>query len=72
MKIILNGFLIVVLLLFSAVVSAQPPVPCNGPDCPPPPPFLPIDNGLIILLLVGVSFGIYSIHKYKLKTKASI
>lgn len=73
MKIILNKFLIVVLFLFSAVVNAQDlPVPCTGPNCPPVAPDLPIDDNLIILLLIGILFGIYSIHKYKIKTKASM
>jgi len=70
MKIILNKFLIVVLFLFGAVVNAQPP--CPGGDCPPVGPELPIDDNLIILLILGISFGIYSIHRYKIKTKASM
>jgi len=72
MKIILNKFLIVVLFLFSAVLIAQDDPPCPGGPCPPVGPELPIDDNLIILLILGISFGIYSIHRYKIKTKASM
>lgn len=61
-----------VLVLFSTIVNAQPGPPCTGPNCPPGPPELPIDDNLIILLLLGISFGMYSIYKYKIKTKASM
>lgn len=68
MKILINKFLIVVLFFFSAIVNAQPPCP----GCPPGPPDVPIDDNLIVLLLIGLSFGVYTIYKYKLKTKASV
>ncbi|MDR7209685.1 hypothetical protein [Flavobacterium piscis] len=69
MKIMANKFLIIVVFLLSTVVNAQDP-PC--PSCPPGPPELPIDDNLVILLIVGASFGMYAIYKYKLKTKASM
>ena len=43
---------IVLLLLFPLITMAQ------GPPPPPPPPGLPIDSGIVYLLLLGVAFGI--------------
>ena len=44
---------IVLLLLFPLITIAQ-----GGPPAPPPPPGLPIDSGIVYLLLLGVAFGI--------------
>jgi len=43
---------IVLLLLFPLITIAQ-----GGPPAPPPPG-LPIDSGIVYLLLLGVAFGI--------------
>ena len=43
---------IILLLLFPLITMAQ------GPPPPPPPPGLPIDSGIVYLLLLGVAFGI--------------
>ena len=43
---------IVLLLLFPLITIAQ------GPPPPPPPPGLPIDSGIVYLLLLGVAYGI--------------
>ena len=47
---------IVLLLLFPLITMAQGP-PAPAPP-PPPPPGLPIDSGIVYLLLLGVAFGI--------------
>jgi hypothetical protein len=39
---------------------------------PPPPPGTPIDENLVILLIIALLFGIYIIYKDKLKTKSTI
>ena len=44
---------ILLLLLFPLITMAQGP-----PPPPPPPPGLPIDSGIVYLLLLGVAFGI--------------
>ncbi len=44
---------ILLLLLFPLISMAQGP-----PPPPPPPPGLPIDSGIVYLLLLGVAFGI--------------
>ena len=46
---------IILLLLFPLITMAQGPPP---PPPPPPPPGLPIDSGIVYLLLLGVAFGI--------------
>ena len=45
---------IILLLLFPLITTAQGP----PPPPPPPPPGLPIDSGIVYLLLLGVAFGI--------------
>jgi hypothetical protein len=44
---------LVLLLLFPLITMAQGP-----PPPPPPPPGLPIDSGIVYLLLLGVAYGI--------------
>lgn len=61
-------FASILFVLISFVCSAQGP-PCPG--CPPSGPQglqLPIDNGVITLLIVGAIFGVYKI--YRLRKKA--
>ena len=45
-----------------------------APPIPPGPggstPITPIDNGIIILLVAGLSLGMYSLHKMKSTKKA--
>ena len=74
MKIMINRFLIVFLFLFSAVFNLQagPGTPCPGGNCPPTGPGVPIDDNIIVLLVIGFLFGIRAIYKHRLKTKASV
>jgi hypothetical protein len=39
---------------------------------PPPPPGLPIDENIFILMIIAILFGIYIIYSFKLKTKTPI
>ena len=52
----------ILFVLISFVCSAQMPPP---PQPPPGPVGLPIDSGLVVLLLAGIVFGIYKIYAYK-------
>lgn len=72
MKIMINKFLIVVLFLLGAVFKLQAGPPCPGGPCPPTGPAVPIDDNLIVLLVIGLFFGIRAIYKHRLKTKASV
>lgn len=40
-----------------------PVMPPPPTDDPPPPPGIPIDFGLILLLMVGVFYGFYLVIK---------
>ena len=44
---------IILSLLFPLITMAQ-----VQPPTPPPPPGLPIDSGIVYLLLLGVAYGI--------------
>lgn len=54
--------LLMVLLSFQNAFSDSTP-----PPPPTPPPGLPIDSGVILMILVGVSLGIYTIKKWSFK-----
>ncbi len=43
---------LLLLLLFPLTMIAQ------GPPPPPPPPGLPIDGGLLFLLIAGMAYGV--------------
>ena len=43
---------LLLLLLFPLIMIAQ------GPPPPPPPPGLPIDGGLLFLLMAGIAYGV--------------
>ncbi|RMA66046.1 hypothetical protein [Ulvibacter antarcticus] len=45
--------------------SSGPPEPSRGPT--PPELGLPIDNGLLVLLIAGLIFGIYTANKIRAK-----
>ena len=44
---------LLLLLLFPLIMIAQGP-----PPPPPPPPGLPIDSGLLFLLIAGIVYGV--------------
>jgi len=53
-----------------ALLIIGPPPPAPGP---PGPPGVPIDNGIIFLLLAGIALGIYTvIIKKKTALKAKV
>jgi len=86
MKIVSKRFLLTILLvLFRTAVfpQADPNCPCgpyvgSGDGDPPPPPGLcnpcpvPIDESIMILVVIAVLFGVYIIYKNNLKTKSPI
>ncbi len=51
-----------------AAVS-DPPTP--GPSLVPPPG-LPIDENIFILIIIALLFGVYVIYSHRLKTKTPI
>ncbi|MBF7091131.1 hypothetical protein IUY40_06225 [Flavobacterium sp. ALJ2] len=71
MKIISQRFLIVLMVLLGSISAFAAPAPPAPKFIPPPPgdPPLPIDENLVFLFIVALSFGVYSIYKHKLKQK---
>ena len=70
MKIIANKFFILTIYLLgvSDAFAAPHPPPPTGKK-PPPPPGLPLDENIIILLMIALLFGIYIIYNHSIKTK---
>jgi hypothetical protein len=57
------------LLLFLAIVSnaaVPPPPPGTGPGCWPPP-CIPIDGGITLLMAAGAAYGAKKIYNSKKK-----
>jgi hypothetical protein len=54
-------------MLFSLVAYSEPepPKPPASKTNPAPPPGLPIDGGLSLLLASGVAYGIYTLKRKK-------
>jgi hypothetical protein len=74
MKIVSDKFFAFVIFLFGitsvlALPVEDPPVPFVDP---PPGEPLPIDDGVYILLVVAVLFGLYIIYSNKRKTETSV
>lgn len=63
-------FLISCLLVGFGLVAQEDEPPC--PVCPPSPPGLPIDNGLMMLMMLCFLFGFYKIYISVVKKKRSI
>jgi hypothetical protein len=79
MKIITGIFLMLITFLFGIIdCVAKNNLPAPNPNgktnngFPPPPPGLPIDEGVCLLFIVGLLYGIYFIYKYQLKNKNSL
>ena len=70
MKIIARRFFIITICLlgvYDAFAAPHPPPPTGKK--PPPPPGLPIDENILIIVMIAVLFGIYIIYNYTIKTK---
>jgi hypothetical protein len=75
MKVFKNVFFIIItfmLGIFNAIADG-PPVPSPmGRRKPPPPPGLPIDENIFIVMIIAVLFGIYIIYSHRLTTKTPV
>ena len=76
MRILPNKFYAFIAFLFGTLyaIAQSSPSPPNpfGRRKPPPPPGLPIDENICILIIIALIFGMYVIYSHKLKTKAPI
>ncbi|QTD38754.1 hypothetical protein JL193_05665 [Polaribacter batillariae] len=48
-------------LIFTCIVNGQIVPPAPGP--PPPPPGLPVDGGLLFLLISGIIYGVKKVRE---------
>ena len=67
-KIILTVLMFLYGVLDMFCKTDDPPTPSKYQN-PPPPPGLPIDENIYMLLIVALFLGIYIIYNNKLKTK---
>ncbi|RZJ35221.1 MAG: hypothetical protein EOO51_06165 [Flavobacterium sp.] len=68
MKIVPNRLLILLALAFSLTdCLAAPNDP--PPPTPPPPPGLPVDGGLIFLVIASLCYGLYKVYNFHISKK---
>ncbi|RCS27322.1 hypothetical protein DUT90_04195 [Polaribacter sp. WD7] len=53
---------------FIKALIIMPPPPAPGPPGPPGNPSLPIDTNIIMLVIVGLTYGIYKLIQIQKKT----
>ena len=61
--------LLICTVLCAIPASSQPPPPPPNPCCWPPPCIcaVPVNSGAVILIAIGLLYGIYSLYKLKKK-----
>jgi hypothetical protein len=59
--------LIQVLLACALSVQSQPPPPPPGPGCWPPPCSVPINSGIVLLMIAGFLYGTFVLYKIQKK-----
>jgi hypothetical protein len=75
MKVVSDKFFLLLVFLLGTMYAFAgnpdgPPVPSpTGKKKPPPPPGLPIDENIMILVVIALLFGIYIIYKQSVKRK---
>jgi hypothetical protein len=62
-----SAFIIIICILGIENVFAVPHPPSPTGKKPPPPPGLPIDEGVYLMLIMAVFLGIYIIYNHNLK-----
>jgi len=76
MKAIANRFFIIIAFLFGIVnciaKNSPPPPSPNGKTEGPPPPGLPIDEGIYLVFILAFLYGIYIIYNYQLKKRGRL
>lgn len=67
-KIILS---VIFMIGFSSLFLAAPPPPSGGPGCWPPP-CVPIDGGLSLLIAAGVLYGGKTLYDKRKEKKSAL
>jgi len=65
-----NKTLLIVFLFLAISTKGMSQMVTPPPPQPPPPVGLPIDNGVVIMLVLGVVYGIYKLILSKRKLNA--
>jgi hypothetical protein len=65
-------FLFGIVKVFAEPVTAPPAPVSTAKNAGITPPDTPIDNNLLLLVIVALLLGIYVIYKYRLNAKASM
>ena len=71
-KILFLVFFITLINVSSVLAVTPAQAPPQPQAAPPPPPGGAIDQNLMVLLVIALFFGIYSIYKYNDIKKASM
>tara|TARA_R110000868_G_scaffold294481_1_gene555039 strand:- start:592 stop:831 length:240 start_codon:yes stop_codon:yes gene_type:complete len=74
MKVFVKTIYFLFIFLFGMMTVFAGTVPASGPPSPtgkgpPPPPGLPIDDSLYILVVVALIYGCYIVTKKQIKSK---
>jgi hypothetical protein len=75
MKVVSDKFFLLLVFLLGTMYAFAgnadgPPAPSpTGKKKPPPPPGLPIDENIMILVVIAILFGMYIIYKHSVKRK---
>ena len=64
MRIVPSNFLCGLALIYTTFASAEP-----GPPPPrvPPPSGLPIDGGVVLLIIAAIAYGLYKVYQLKIR-----
>ncbi len=65
-----NKTLLILVLFFVVSIKGMAQFVTPPPPQPPPPPGLPVDNGVVVLLVLGVIYGVYKLIYSKKALKA--
>lgn len=70
MKIVPNRIIVILVVSLCSLATYAAPIEPPQPSTPPPPPGLPLDGGILLLMIISLGLGLYKIHKLNIK-KAS-
>lgn len=72
MKIVPMRFLTLLAFIIFPVVACFAAPNDPPPPTPPPPPGLPVDGGIVALLIASLGYGIYKVYKFNYHKKTQL